>query len=223
VVLSLASVTAAAVLQSSEAQAFRNYFGSLPPWVATAVVVTLGAGALVYLETAGWFAVRGAGPGIRGLLVGGLLAAGFTVPVIVIDFLGGFSRDMNVLAPQSLVFYPLMAVVAESAFHAVPLGVLLLLSARLLPRVSRLKTKRSAILLVALIEPTLQTIWASPETPSWVTAYVGIHVFAINLTVLYLFSRFDFLTAYGFRGLYYLGWHIVWGALRISLVFGGEA
>lgn len=74
-------------------------------------------------------------------------------------------------------------------------------------------------MLVSLIEPTLRTLWAAPESPAWATAYIAVDVIAINLTILYLFARFGILTAYAFRALYYPMWHVIWGAARSSLLF----
>jgi hypothetical protein len=220
VVLGVSAVAATGVLQLAGIQGFETYFGALTPWFATALVTTVGAGALLYLDSAGWFSVRGNAPPRRLLPIGMAAAAAFVVPVLVLDVLGGFPADLNVRSPWSLLFYPVMGLVAESAFHAVPLALLLLGLGPVAHRLSRTPTKRSCMVLVALIEPTMQTVWSSPESPAWVVGYVALHVFAINLTVLYLFDRFDFLTAYGFRTLYYLFWHVAWGAIRLPLLFG---
>jgi len=219
--LSLAAIVGTGLLQLAESPAFLPYFGSLNPILTVATAAVLVSGSLVYLQSRGWFAISGAHPGSRNLLIGACAAVGFALPVIAIDFFGAFPRDINVSAPQSFVFYPVIALVAETAFHAAPLAILLLLASPLATRLGRQRTRWSCAGLVAFIEPILQTIWASPDTPAWATAYVALHVFAINLAILYFFGRFDFLTAYGFRVLYYLAWHIGWGAARLPLLFGG--
>lgn len=38
-------------------------------------------------------------------------------------------------------------------------------------------------------------------------------------TRLALFKRYDFVTMYTFRLVYYLLWHIVWGVIRLRLLF----
>jgi len=74
---------------------------------------------------------------------------------------------------------------------------------------------------VALIEPALQVVWGSEQSPMWASTYVAFHVFAINLVGLHLFRRFGFFSAYAFRASYYTVWHIIWGYLRPGLLFGG--
>ena len=51
------------------------------------------------------------------------------------------------------------------------------------------------------------------------TAFVTVHVLAINAVGLWLFRRYDFVTMFGFRLMYYLVWHVLWGALRLDVLF----
>lgn len=219
VLLSAVALGGAGLLQLSGSAAFAPYFGSFNSVAATGVTVLIGGAALVYLRARRWFDVGGARHSFRSILIGIAAAVGFALPVVAIDVFGAFPQDLNVEPPQSIVFYPVIAVVAEYAFHVVPLALLLMLGAPLVVRLGQARIRWSCVVLVSLIEPTLQTLWASPASPAWVTAYVAVHVFAINLTILYLFGRFDFVTAYGFRVLYYLMWHGVWGAARLPLLF----
>lgn len=220
-VLCVAAVAGAGLLRVVRPEAFRPYFGPLDPALATGIVIAVGTAALVYLRSRRWFAVHEPDLTARGVLVGAALAGGFAVPVIGIDLLGGFPPGINVEAPASLVFYPVMALVAELVFHAVPLALLLLLAGPLLGRLGRPATRRWCMALAALIEPALQVAWAPADSPGWATTYVGLHVLAINVTALCLFERFDFLTALAFRTAYYLLWHIAWGSARLMILFGG--
>jgi len=52
-----------------------------------------------------------------------------------------------------------------------------------------------------------------------ILAYVGLHVFLINLLQLWLFKRYDLISMYSFRLAYYLLWHIGWGHVRLKLRF----
>jgi hypothetical protein len=72
---------------------------------------------------------------------------------------------------------------------------------------------------VSILEPIYQTIGFVGLYPMWVVAYVAAHVFLINFLQLSLFRRYDFLSMYGFRLVYYLLWHIVWGYVRLRLLF----
>ena len=76
------------------------------------------------------------------------------------------------------------------------------------------------LLLVALVEPFFQMRWGFAGRPlSWAEAYVGLHVFAINVLQLYVFRRYDFISMYSLRLFYYLYWHIIWGYLRLQWLF----
>ena len=57
------------------------------------------------------------------------------------------------------------------------------------------------------------------EPFSWADVYTWVHVFAIALLQLYVFRRFDFTSMYVFRLIYYAYWHIIWGVLRLELLF----
>lgn len=217
--LLLGAPVAAAVLESAGTPAFSTYFGSLNPIVATGLTVAVGFAALSHLESRGWFAIRAAGKDRKGLVLAAASASAFAIPVIVVDLLGGFPRDINVEIPGSILFYPVMAIVAEVAFHLMPLALLLGVAGRVARRLGRDRLVWSCILVVALIEPALQALWAPPESPTWATAYVILHVLVINLTGLHFLRRYDFLTTYLFRVFYYLHWHVLWGFLRLHLLF----
>lgn len=209
----------ALALELSGSRAFRPYFGTLSPVGTTAAVAGLGALALVYLRSRGWSFGRAVSA--AGLSKAVALAAALAIPVITIDLLGAFPRDLNVPAPQSFLFYPVIALVAECVFHAVPVALLWLLFQPLSRRLERPGVLWGGVALAAFIEPFLQAVWAAPDSPGWATAYVSVHVLIINLVLLYFFRRFGFLAAYGFRTLYYLVWHVAWGALRLPMLFGG--
>ena len=78
----------------------------------------------------------------------------------------------------------------------------------------------SCILIVALLESIFQTILGSSLAyPAWVIGYVFVNIFLINTFQLLIFKRYDFVSVYSFRLMYYAIWHIVWGYLRLSLLF----
>lgn len=214
----LAAVGSAAVLEATGGGVFEPYFGALDPVVVTIVVLILGALALTVLRKRRWFELR------RGDAAGFAPAAGaatlLVVPVIIVDLLGGFAADINVAWPGSLLFYPLIALIAECVFHVIPLGTISGLHAATGSRADPRRVRWGAVGLVSLMEPVLQVLWGSDLSPVWANAYVGAHVLAINLLGLYFFRRYDFVTMYLFRLVYYLLWHITWGALRLQILFG---
>jgi hypothetical protein len=54
---------------------------------------------------------------------------------------------------------------------------------------------------------------------TWAAAYVFLNVWVINMVQLALFKRYDFVSMYAFRLMYYLLWHIAWGHARLGLLF----
>jgi hypothetical protein len=69
---------------------------------------------------------------------------------------------------------------------------------------------REAVGAVALLEPVFQLQFGFAETvPLWAAVYVGLNIFVINLAQLLLFRRYDFVTMYAFRLVYYLQWHVI--------------
>jgi hypothetical protein len=207
------------ILVQSGSPAFSRFFGPINAVLGTSAVVGLGLVSLGFLQYRGWFPVHEGGRG--GLATAVLLSIPFLLPVVLVDWMGGFPSDINVTAPESLLFYPAMALVAESVFHLVPLTALLAVLDLSGQDPDRATVVWWSIVVVALIEPVFQVVWASGQSPWWANTYVAFHVLAINLVGLHLFRRFGFFSAYAFRASYYAVWHIVWGFLRLDLLFAG--
>jgi hypothetical protein len=66
-------------------------------------------------------------------------------------------------------------------------------------------------------EPTFQVLFGG-ETLA-LSVYTWFHVFAMAFLQLYVFRRYDFVSMYTFRLVYYMFWHIGWGYLRLRLLF----
>lgn len=204
------------ILERSGSDAFAPYFGAWNPTVTVALLSIPAMAALLYLERGGQLLIRA--PNQRGWIVALLIATALACPVILVDVAGGFSEDINVRLPDSLLFYPTIALVAETVFHVLPLAVLLLLLTPLKTTASRESLLWGCIMLSSLLEPAFQVVNAS-GSPVWATIYVGFHILVFNVVALALFKRFDFLTMYFFRLAYYFLWHILWGLLRLRLLF----
>ena len=184
----------------------------------------LGAAALILLDRSGLFAFDRPARRGRGLAAAASLAVMFAALVVAVDVVVGFPRTYNVPPPfpASVLFYAVIGYVAEMAFHALPLVVVVLLATRRGRGRPRESTVRLAMLGVACLEPIFQVRLGVPGTDAgiaWVEIFVVMHVFAINLVQLGLFRQFGFVTAYAFRLVYYLLWHIAWGELRQILLF----
>lgn len=211
----LFAVAASAVLTWSNESVYHFLFGGLNPLLVTAAAAIFGGVALRRLALLGWFQAGSASG--RSVALASVFGAALTVPVIVVDLFGGFPAELNVGFPESLLFYPSIAVAAESAFHLVPLALIATVWRRSSFDLTR--ARLSAIGIAALIEPVLQVVWGSDLTPTWANAYVGIHLLIFNLVALEIFRRSGFAALYGFRVGYYLVWHITWGYFRLPLLF----
>jgi hypothetical protein len=219
-ILSLVAVVSTALLSLSDHNFFQPYFGPINPLLGVLLASVLGTGALASLRAGGWFQIFMGREGLRGILLSASLATLLAVLMILFDLTAPFPRNINVPFPQSLLFYPAMAFVAEMVFHILPLSVLLVFTARAVAWLRAGPVIWSCILLVSLIEPLFQVAWASSTAPlPGAAALVGVHVLVFNLLQLYVFRRYDLVSMYAFRLIYYLHWHIVWGYLRLRILF----
>ncbi|KAB1192662.1 hypothetical protein GJR96_04095 [Haloferax sp. MBLA0076] len=220
VLLSLAILGCAGVLASVDPSLFRPYFGGLDPMAAILGVSLLGMILVTLVLSRGWFAVYTPGPLRERLSLAVILPTLLAVGMILVDIVAGLPADINVPIPDSVLFYPTMGFVVEILFHLLPFSLVFLVVPSLASEPDRSLRLWVVLVTVGLLEPAFQ-LWFgfSEAVPLWSTVYVGLNVFAINLTQLYLFERYDFLTMYAFRLVYYTNWHVVWGIVRLEILF----
>ncbi len=179
----------------------RWLFGPLPPPLAIGLLTGLGFWALSRLRTNGrglsWRAVA-------------MLGAVFVLPPVAIDLALPLPRDLNVLWPGALVFYPVAGFAAEVVFHLLPLAIMaVLLRQKSLPV--------WAFAPAVLAEPLFQALVAGGLTMQGILA--AVHVAAFSAVQIWVFQRRGFLAMYALRMVFYLFWHILWGSLRLTLLF----
>lgn len=197
----------------------RFFCGASPP-AAAAVIVIIGAGCLVTIGGVG-----GLSPppplATAGLLLRSLIwLVAFGAIATLTDLLLRFPRDINVATPQALIFYPSVGVIAEVVFHLAPLAAALVLARWFLPRLQHRARTVAAIAVVSLVEPTFQVLAAAEDGGSPLREVLTfVNVYAFSVVQLDLFRRHGFAAMYGFRLLYYLWWHVIWGALRLHFLF----
>jgi hypothetical protein len=216
--LSLGAAGLTGAMQSINRQVFRPYFGSLNPLASVLLISLLGVVLFSFLTSQGWFAIYKK-HNLRGLLFSFSLGALFSLPTIFLDNKVIFPRNLNVLFPQSLLFYPAIGYVVEIVFHILPLSLFLFVLTSLFKKADQRKVIWICILMVSISEPIYQTIGFVGRYPMWAIVYVWIHLFLFSLTQLLIFRRFDFTSMYSFRLGYYLIWHIIWGYVRLKLLF----
>lgn len=215
--LSLIALVLIGRLYLVDRQIFQRFVGDLNPLIIAVAIVIMGCLLVLFLSTKGWFAIYT--HNLRGLAIA--LSLGILLSVIMI----GFDRvvilpaDINVVFPQSMLFYPSIAYVVEVLFHLVPITVMLILLPRLFPNVNPNTLIWISIVLVSLLEPVYQVANLDHYSSIWVLVYLGLHLFVSNLIQLSLFKHYDFVTMYAYRLSYYAVWHILWGHIRLQLLF----
>jgi hypothetical protein len=231
-ILSIAVLELTAAGHSADSLLFRRFTGAADPVAVAAAITLLGAVLLSVLLVRGGFAIYRRG-NVRGLLQAAGIAALFGAIIILADLrLPGLRaihpKDMNVPFPESLLFYPVIGFMAEIVFHVLPLSLLLMMLPVILKKVRLETIVWTSIPLVALLEPTLQAallvagaplIGAPHDYVWWAVGFDWVHIFLINVVQLLLFSRYDFVSMYSLRLVYYLIWHIVWGHARLGVLF----
>lgn len=197
----------------------QKYFGGINPLAGIAVVILAGFICFSFLLSRDWFAIYKQ-ENFRGLLAGAGLGAFFTFVIILVDLKIVFPRDLNTPYPESLLIYPAMGYVVEIVFHVLPLALLLIALTSLSESLTFEKVIWPCILLISILEPIYQTALGFSRPYSiWIMAFVALHVFLINFFQLWVFRRYDFISMYTFRLAYYLFWRIIWGYVRLNLLF----
>lgn len=190
------------------------------PMVAVLLVTSLGFAFLTFLRYKGGFEIYKSG-NRKNLVYSSCLALLFLPISIVVDSEIGFPADLNILFPESLAFYPAIGFFVEIIFHVIPLSVLLFFLTPAFRIISHEWIIWFCVLIVALLEPYYQTafMFGSDHYPMWSAVLVWFNLFLFNLTQLSIFRRYDFISMYSFRLVYYLFWHIGWGYFRLVLMY----
>ena len=219
IILSMVILLFSGILYLSNPLSFQTYFGNLNPLIIIPLIITLGIVVFTYLFSCELYKIYNK-ENLRGILYCFTIAPILTINVILIDLYFTYPEDINVLFPQSLMFYPTMAYVVEILFHLAALSVLLLFLTSVVKKVKLEKIIWICIVIVSFFEPIFQIIFgSSTEFPLWIHICFGLHLYLFNFIQLSIFKRYDFLSMYLFRLVYYLFWHIIWGYIRLEILF----
>ncbi len=218
--LSAGIVTLTGIIYFSNKLLFQRFIGRINPLIAFFIVTILGIILFTFLLYRGWFAIYQR-ENLAVLFRYSSLTALFAIISILVDLKVGFPADMNILFPKSLLFYPAIGYLVEILFHILPLTILLISLTTIFKNISYTSILWICIVIVALLEPSFQVIpmVSSNHFPLWAVAIVWLNVFAFNLSQLLIFKRFDFVSMYSFRLVYYILWHIGWGYIRLMIRF----
>ncbi|MHA6267747.1 hypothetical protein ACXYMP_12855 [Aliiroseovarius sp. CAU 1755] len=185
----------------------------VPLYQATVCAAFVGYPCLLFLRSRAICGSKAMPANLRQLaaLIG--LGAMLAVPPVTIDIFSRFPRDINVLVPNALLFYPAIALVAEVTFHLLPLATLTALTG--------LTSKRTAPLwvfvVVVFVEPVFQATYSYDSgIQAWlVLANVGL----ISAAQIWLFTRYGFGAMITLRLAFYFFWHVAWGTARLAILF----
>ena len=218
-VISFIILIFSAFLRSIEREIFNSRLGNVNQLISIPILSLIGLFCVTVLIHKKWFAVY-AGWNAKGIRTAVWLSVVFFIVVIILDWTLRFPREINIPFPRSLLYYPVVGFVVDVLFHIVLLMILIFALRLLLPNISVETVLWVAIVLVALVEPVYQMV-AGAATDGWTLLVIltGVHVFLINFAQLYLFKRYDFATMYFMRLCYYLLWHVIWGVIRLNLLF----
>lgn len=216
--LSLAMLIFTAVLLPSSAAHFRRFYGGVNAIAVILGAAAVGAAALWVLQSTYQFTLLQGRATLRGIAISAAFATLLAVAIVIADFVVRYPQDINVPMPQALLFYPAIGFVAEIVFHILPLALLLLALRSFVGWIGEGQAVWIGILLVAAVEPTFQVLFLGSAL-TWAVVYTWGHVFTIAVLQLVVFRRFDFVSMYAFRLFYYAYWHILWGVIRLEVLF----
>ena len=212
-----AALIGAAVLRDTDAADFERFIGGISPIVAVAVAGAVGTAALALLDSSGWI---GSDPSRRGLARSTVYALGLGAAIIIADSTLRFGAAINVTWPASMLFYPVMAFIAEVAFHLVPLTLVVTVSKRWRRMTTGAGAVAVPIITVALFEAIYQVVGSSSGGISrWLLAYLALHMTAFAVAGLTSLRSYGFGAMMWLRLVYYAIWHVAWGVFRLDLLF----
>lgn len=217
--ISIAAWIFVGILYLRDSLYFQFFLGKVNPLIAIISISLLGFVLLSVLLSRGWLAIfRSAN--IKGLMIAVGFGALFGLVMLLVDLRVLFPDDLNKSFPESLLFYPAMGYIVEILFHVLPVTLLLVALTSLFGQMNFEKLILPCIFLISLLEPIYQTkIGFSRSYPVLVTGYVALHIYLMNLCQLLVFRHYDFVSMFSLRLSYYLIWHIVWGHLRLKILY----
>jgi len=217
--LAIAALGLATTAYFADNLVYRRLIGTMNPFKIMIPIIIMGFILSSVLLSRNWFAIYGKGT-LKGVLLSAGLASILGIIGILLDHVIVYPRTMNVPFPESLAYYPSIAFSAEIVFHLLPLTLFSILLSSVFQKVDSRKIIWIAIFIASLSDPILQIFDAAANNyPLWAVLVTGLHVFVINILQLVIFKRYDFVSMLSFRLVYYIIWHIVWGNIRLRVLF----
>ena len=217
--LAVAALGLAAAAYFSDNLVFHRLLGTVNPFAIVVPLIAVGFILVSVQLSRGWFAVIRKGT-IKGVLLSAGLAVVLGGIVILIDLQLRYPEGMNVAFPLSLAYYPSVAFFAEIVLHLLPLTLIAVLLTSLFRGADIGRIIWIAVIVASLSDPAFQIFDAAANHSPLPTVLVTAgHVFVVNFLMLVIFRKFDLVSVVSFRLFYYIIWHIVWGAIRLGVLF----
>lgn len=211
-VLALAASAGLVLLHRFVPDHLERYLRDIPPIAVALLLPVVAVASLRVLRARAGLRIVAASQVGNAIALSALLASLFALPPIAIDHVWGLASGNRIDLPVALAFYPVMAFVAETAFHLLPLAILVGLAGKRGQPEATVRSLWPILIAVAFIEPGFQIWLRLPlEGPVLLAGFVAIHVLAFNLAQLCVFVRYGFAAMLAMRVVYYLWWHIAWG------------
>lgn len=149
-----------------------------------------------------------------------LAGACFGLLFIPVDLLFKMSPDINVLFPQSLLYYPVLGFIVDVLFHLIPVSLLYFLEGAVLP----FPVKKDHRILMACLpcifaEPVFQLGILTEGYSLFFKSLLFFFLTGYSICQLFLLVRRGFHFMLLFRYGHYFVWHILWGMIRLKVMF----
>ncbi|WP_159437141.1 hypothetical protein [Halanaerobium kushneri] len=133
---------------------------------------------------------------------------------VLIDLFITFPKDINILFPESILFYPTIGVLAEIIFHLLPTTLLLFIFGFKIRNHPML-----IIIIIAAVEPFFQVFIGTGSSNIVLRdVLVFLEVFIFSVIQMRVFFKYGFLAMYICRIGFYLTWHFLWGTIRLGII-----
>ena len=219
--ISLAVCLLSLIIINSEVQSYIRFFGPVNPLLVIIGSIVIGFFLFIYLLSSTSLKIYNQ-RNHKGILFSSVLAFLFGLEVIAADiWIINYPPDINIPFPTSLIFYPTICFVAEIIFHLLPLSLIIIILRVVSKGIRYHWVMLIAIILVSISEPLYQVIVMGIRSHYSQTTliYTGLHVFLLSFSQLLIFRKYDFISMFTLRLVYYLIWHIIWGYLRLDILF----
>ena len=210
-------VLMATVLYVLTPEVYADILGFFHPLVALQFIILIYFLLFLYLLAETPFLVyKKNSPAVYALLL--IISLFFGGIVIAADLWWvNYPPDINVPAPESLLYYPVMGFMAEAVFHLLPVTLIIILL-RSATRMQRSAIVRVALILAVFVEPVFQMVLGDYDSHTRI--FTGILVLGFSASQLWVFRYYGWVSMFVLRMFYYLIWHVLWVDYRLEFLFG---